>query len=68
MSSKKPAHAAQPQNDTAPDAKRQVGLCGLGQPCERDRVHAPERLSQSELGALRLCPGHREALGKVAQK
>lgn len=38
--------------------------CKLGEPCERDRIHAPERVPPDELSRMTLCDTHRAELTK----
>jgi hypothetical protein len=42
--------------------------CAKGEPCERDRVHAPDRVTWDDLQRLTLCADHREELSKASKR
>ena len=44
-----------------------IPKCKRGEPCERDRVHAPDRLTREQIQALTLCQDHREELTKASK-
>lgn len=46
---------------------RHLPKCARGEPCERDRVHAPERVTWDDLQRLTLCADHREELSKASK-
>jgi len=47
---------------------RHLPKCARGEPCERDRVHAPERVTWDDLQRLTLCAEHREELTKASKR
>ena len=39
--------------------------CDKGEACERDRIHAPERITPEQLTELSLCPAHIAEIGEA---